>query len=155
MEEPLVGAEEPGAAEPSVSTGPCSLGSGRLTRGFAAASPPTFVASTEWLDNGVPVISVTGELDLATAPALEDSLNAVPEDAAGAVIVDLERCSFIDLRGLRVLLAARERLQRSSRPLALVVRNPNLLRVFSVTRVSALFLIYPSLAAAAAITRRG
>ena len=133
----------------------CAIGLTPVSRRVPHGTPPTFVAATEWLDNGVPVVSVTGELDLATAPALEDALLAVPEDAAGAVIVDLARCSFIDLRGLRVLLAARERLERLNRPLALVVGNPNLLRVFKITRVSALFSIYPSLTAAAEVAGHG
>lgn len=111
-------------------------------------STTTFVVATEWCDSGIPVVSVTGELDLLTAPALEEALLALPDDAAGAVMVDLARCSFIDLRALRVLLAARERLKRSNRPLALVVGDPNLLRVFKITRVDAFFAIYPSLTAA-------
>ena len=135
--------------------GTCALGPGRAVHRVTPGAPPTFVAATEWLDNGVPVVSVTGELDLATAPALEDSLLAVPEDAAGAVIVDLARCSFIDMRGLRVLLAARERLERANRPLALVIGNPNLLRVFKITRVGSLFAIYPSLTAAAEVAGDG
>lgn len=108
----------------------------------------TFVAATDWHESGVPVVSVTGEIDLATAPVLEEALLGVADGTPGAVIVDLTRCDFIDLRGLRVLLAARERLERSDRPLALVAGNPSLLRVFKITRVDDLFEIYPSLAAA-------
>lgn len=108
----------------------------------------TFAVATEWLASGVPVVSVIGELDLATTPTLEDTLLTLPDNAAGAVIVDLARCGFIDLSGLRVLLAARERLERSNRPLALVVDDPSLLRIFQIISVDALFEIYPSLAAA-------
>jgi len=108
----------------------------------------TFVVSTEWLASGVPVVSVIGELDLATTPALEDTLLTLPDNGAEAVIVDLLRCGFTALSGLRVLVAARERLERSNRPLVLVVDNPSMLRVFQITRIDALFEIYPSLAAA-------
>jgi len=107
-----------------------------------------FVVSTEWLASGVPVVSVIGELDLATTPTLEDTLLTLPDNGAEAVIVDLLRCGFIALGGLRVLVAARERLERSNRPLVLVVDNPSMLRVFQITRIDALFEIYPSLAAA-------
>ena len=120
-------------------------------------SPPatTFVAATEWLENGVPVVSVTGDLDLATGSVLEEALLGLAEGAEGAVIVDLTSCDFIDLRGLRVLLAARERLERSNRPLALVVGKPSLLRVFKITRVDDLFEIHPSRAAAVKDSDRG
>ncbi len=97
--------------------------------GPTPAPSATFVVATEWLAGGVPVVSVAGELDLTTASTLEETLLTLPGHAAKAVIVDLARCGFMDLRGLHVLLAARERLERSSRPLVLVCRNPNLLRV--------------------------
>lgn len=113
------------------------------------APTTTFVVATEWLSSGVPVVAVTGELDLTTASTLEETLLSLPDHSAEAVIVDLACCSFIDLRGLHVLLSARERLERSNRPLVLVGRNPNLLRLLRVTRVDSLFEIYPSLTAAA------
>ena len=128
-------------------TGDCVLG--------PSPAATTFVAATEWLDDGVPVVSVMGELDLATAPVLEEALLGLSDGAAGAVIVDLAQCCFIDLRGLRVLLAARERLERADRPLALVVRNSSLLRIFEITRVEGLFEVYPSLAAATTVNGRG
>lgn len=105
----------------------------------------------EWLDD-VPVVSVAGELDLATAPALERTLIPLCDAADGRVVVDLARCSFIDLRGLRVLLAAQELLERSRHPLALVVGQPTR-RVFQITRVESLFEFHPSMTAAAQVHR--
>ena len=122
---------------------------GTCVLGPTPAPSATFVVATEWLAGRVPVVSVTGELDLTTASTLEETLLGLPDHTAKAVIVDLARCGFIDLRGLHVLLVARERLERSNRPLVLVCRNPNVLRVLQVTRVDALFEIYPSLTAAA------
>jgi anti-sigma B factor antagonist len=144
-----LGAGRVAAAGTVPARGTCVLNP-RRRRVTPGSTTTAFVAATEWLDDGTPVVSVMGELDLATAPALEEALLAVPDELAGRVIVDLARCSFMDLRGLHVLLAARERLERSSRPLALVVRDPTLLRVFKITRVDGLFAIYPSLTAAAA-----
>jgi len=149
MEErhPRMGASEVGSAASNGARRGCVLG--------PSSTATSFVADTEWLASGVPVISVTGELDLTTAGVFEEALLALPDHPAGAVIADLARCSFIDLRGLRVLLAARERLERSNRPLALVVGKPSLLRIFKVTRVADLFEIYPSLSAAAQVNGRG
>ncbi len=146
MEQRAVGARKV-ASGGNGATGRCLLG--------PSPAATTFVAATEWLDGGVPVVSVTGELDLATASVLEEALLGLPDGAAEAVIVDLGRCSFIDLQGLRVLLAARERLERANRPLALVVGNPRLLRIFKITRVADRFEIYPSLAAATKVNGRG
>ena len=108
----------------------------------------SFVVATEQLDNGIPVVAVTGELDLATAPALEEPLLAVCDRASGTVAVDLGRCDFIDLRGLHVLLGVQERLERAHRTLMLITGNPSVLRILQVTRVDCLFQIHPSRAAA-------
>ena len=46
--------------------------------------------STETLDEGTYVVSVTGELDLSTGPSLERELAAVLGNDAEVVIVDLK-----------------------------------------------------------------
>lgn len=142
--------ESVGASEPVSARGVCSLSPKRsvLRAPWSAPSTP-FVAATEWLESGMPVVSVIGELDLATAPVLEEALATLAENGEGTVMVDLGRCGFIDLRGLHVLLAARAGLEHSGRLLVLIAGNPDLLRVFNVTRVDGLFAIYPSRTAAA------
>jgi anti-sigma B factor antagonist len=108
-----------------------------------------FVAATAPLDNGTPVVSAMGEIDLATAPELERTLLDVTEAGTGEVIVDLTGCRFLDSRGLRALIATKERLERSDRSLALVLSNPSVMRVFQITGLDELFEIHPSLDAAA------
>lgn len=127
-------------ASPAAPPQPCVLGTGELKT--------TFVVATERLANDVPVVSVTGELDLASAPALEDPLIAACERTDGTVAVDLARCGFIDLRGLHVLLRAQERLALADRTLMLITGNPDVLRILQITRVDGLFEIHPSRAAA-------
>jgi anti-anti-sigma factor len=48
------------------------------------------------------VLSMTGELDMATAPALEEAV----EQAQGgsAIVIDLRELTFIDSMGIKVLL---------------------------------------------------
>ena len=48
---------------------------------------------TEQVTGGVPVVSVVGEIDVATAPALREHLGA-HEKAGVAVVVDLLGVSF-------------------------------------------------------------
>ena len=111
----------------------------------AAAPAHSFVVAVTWLDSGIPVVSVTGELDRATAAALERPLLALCDAPPGAVIVDLTSCAFIDLRGLQVLLTAQERLERSKQPMVLVLAGLSMLKVFRMARVDVLFHICPSL----------
>jgi anti-anti-sigma factor len=59
------------------------------------------------------------------------------------VIVALTGCRFLDSRALGALNAARARLERSERRLALVLANQSVLRIFQITRFDELFEIYP------------
>ena len=107
-----------------------------------------FEAASESLDRRIHVVSVKGEVDLATGPALERELRALPEDGVAAVIVDLTDCGFMDSTGLNVLTRNQRRFQRSGARLAVVSANRNVLRVFGITRLDEVFAIYPSRAAA-------
>lgn len=126
-----------------------SHGSGRSGRVVAPGASQRFVAATDRLDSGAPVVSVIGEVDRTTAPALEQTLLAVAEDGTDELIIDLTGCSFLDTAGLRSLTATRGRLKDSNGRLALVLSNPNVLRIFQLTHHDRLFEIYPSLDAAA------
>jgi anti-sigma B factor antagonist len=55
------------------------------------------------------VITVSGELDLATAAVLADELDAALATDAQLIDLDLSGLTFIALRGLRVVSAARTR----------------------------------------------
>ena len=94
------------------------------------------------------MVSVTGEVDRATAPALAQTLLSVAEDRTGELIVDLTGCSFLNSSGLGALVATRARLERSNRRLALVLSNPSVLRIFQITQCDERFEFYPSLGAA-------
>jgi anti-sigma B factor antagonist len=125
-----------------------SNGQRRFARRGMAGAGRRFVAATEQLDDGTPVVCVLGEVDLATAPELEQALVGVGDDRTGAVIVDLTGCTFLDCSGLRALVATRGRLERSNRRLGLVLPKPGMLRIFQITGLDELFEIYPSLGAA-------
>jgi anti-sigma B factor antagonist len=49
-------------------------------------------------------LSVSGELDLATTPQLEQQARALLADGARSIVIDLADLSFIDSTGLRLLL---------------------------------------------------
>jgi STAS domain len=84
-----------------------SNGLGRSGRRVTPGASQRFVAATEQLETGTPLVSVMGEVDLATERAFEQTLLGVAEDGTGEVIVDLTGCTFLDSRGLGVLLATR------------------------------------------------
>ena len=52
-------------------------------RRVTAGASQRFVAATDELENGTPVVSVMGEVDRATAQALEQTLLEVADDQGG------------------------------------------------------------------------
>lgn len=107
-----------------------------------------FEAASEPLDRGTHVVSVRGEIDLATGPELERALGAVPEDGVESVIVDLSDCSFMDCTGLRLLSRSQRRFDSAGGRVAVVSANRSVLRLFGLTGLDKIFAIYPSRAAA-------
>ena len=75
-------------------------------------SPEAFSVRTERHGDAAVVVP-TGELDLATAPALEAALQSGFDGVAARVVLDLRELEFIDSSGLRTLLTARRITARS------------------------------------------
>lgn len=83
---------------------------------------------------GAAWISPQGELDLATAPTLEEALQATESDADRLpIVLDLRQLSFIDSSGLRVVLAAAKRAEAAGRRLVIIRGANQVDRVLSVT----------------------
>lgn len=70
------------------------------------------------------MIVVSGELDLATSPALEQELKRAEESDAVLLILDLRGLQFIDSTGLSILIKAHQQAEASGRRFA-VVRGPS------------------------------
>ena len=77
-------------------------------------------------------IALEGELDLATAPARAAALRRGVESGA-EITVDLNACSFIDARGIRVLVRSARALDADRRKLRVVGLCGQPERIFSMT----------------------
>ena len=88
-----------------------------------ARGAQAFVAATEHVDGRIPVVSVTGEVDMATAPEFEQTLLGAADSGTEQVIVDLTGCSYFDSTGLKALLATRRHLDPMNRRLSIVCRT--------------------------------
>src|SRR4029077_17086321 len=60
-------------------------------------------------DDGVSVV-VRGEVDMATAPQLRDTLLALVDAGASRIVLDCRGLDFLDSSGIGVLIAVRKRL---------------------------------------------
>ena len=65
-------------------------------------------------------VVVHGELDLATAPLLDEAFADRLSDPGPSVVVDLERCTFMDSSGVRAIVRFGSRAAREGRPVAIV-----------------------------------
>jgi len=81
------------------------------------------------------VLAVSGEVDLATGPALRERLLELADGGARHVVVDLRQVHFMDSVSLGVLVAASRRL-RDAEPagsLRLVCTNEQVIKAFVLT----------------------
>ncbi|HEV2874955.1 MAG TPA: STAS domain-containing protein [Thermoleophilaceae bacterium] len=84
-------------------------------------------------NEGVELLLVEGELDIATAPRLISILNRAVQEALRSLVVDLSHVDFMDSTGLALLINAHRRLTRRSKGFAVVCPPGPLRRVFEIT----------------------
>jgi len=90
----------------------------------------------------VPVVHVSGELDLATVPALREALLSLITADHPFVVVDLTDVSFIDSTALSALTMAHKRLSDQGGEMRLVMTNPVIREVFEITALDDVLSIY-------------
>jgi anti-anti-sigma factor len=86
--------------------------------------------------SGDVVVTLHGEIDLATAQELEDALRQGLEEARRRLVVDLRALQFVDSTGLSVLMRLDRHARDSARQLVVVKGPPEIQRVFDITGVS-------------------
>jgi anti-sigma B factor antagonist len=95
---------------------------------------------------GYSVVSVVGELDVATAPEMRSRLEeSIDASKLPAVVADLLGVTFIDSTALGVLIGALKRSQAAGGEFRIVAAEPRILKVFEITGLTELFSIYPTL----------
>jgi anti-sigma B factor antagonist len=82
------------------------------------------------------VVSVVGELDLASSPALEAELERVSANGASPIIVDLSQLEFMDSTGLSVLVRAHQRAEENGRRFGLINGSQQVQRLLNLTGVA-------------------
>jgi anti-sigma B factor antagonist len=109
-----------------------------------------FEVRTAQLTPSTYVISVTGEIDAFTSPALGQELDWVLGDGGSNAVVDLGDVAFIDSTALRVLLRALPRFSKRGGMLVLVSDDRRVLRTLEITGLDQKFKVESNLAKAVA-----
>ena len=105
---------------------------------------------TERAGSTPPVIAVTGEIDVATAPQLREWLQRVIAQGESTVVLDLLGVTFLDSTALGVLVGALKRCREAGGDLYIVVADPRIMKIFEITGLTNVFTIADSLQAAGA-----
>jgi anti-sigma B factor antagonist len=109
--------------------------------GGAAFDPLDFDVRSEVHDPAT-VVAVRGEVDMNTAPRLEETLLAACDAAPQSLVLDLCEVEFIDSSALRVIILAAERLETSGRRLHVACAAGPIRRLLELTGVAVMVEIH-------------
>ena len=96
------------------------------------------------VDEDTHVVSVTGEIDLFTAPELKAALVEAIDAGRTRVVVDLTGTTFLDSTALGVLIGAVKRLRSRDGVLTIVNTDANIAKTFEITGLDQIFTIRPT-----------
>jgi anti-sigma B factor antagonist len=107
-----------------------------------------FEIRTAQLTPSIYVVSVTGEIDAFTSPALEQELEWVLRDGASNAVVDFGEVAFLDSTALRVLIRALPKFSKRGGKLVLATTDSRVLKTLEITGLDRKFTVEPRLAEA-------
>ncbi|HEX5224312.1 MAG TPA: STAS domain-containing protein [Solirubrobacteraceae bacterium] len=81
------------------------------------------------------ILTVRGEVDIASAPWLDRELRHAEESSPNRIVLDLADLDFIDSSGVCLLMDARRRADSDGRLLALIGVPAHARRLFQITGV--------------------
>lgn len=100
-------------------------------------------------DDGIAVVAVEGEIDLATIPAFEAAIGEALAHKPTALIVDLSGVGFLASAGLQSLVATHESIGKSAE-FAVVADGPAISRPIELTGLDQILSLHPTMAEAIA-----
>ena len=89
------------------------------------------------------VLTCEGDLDVTTSAILRTSIREASPEAG--MIIDLNQVGFIDSTALGVLIGGQKQVQREGRALRLIVTNPTILRILTITGLDEMFTVCATL----------
>jgi anti-sigma B factor antagonist len=79
------------------------------------------------------VVTVHGEIDVATSPTLRERLIDLVNDGATRLVLDLEAVDFLDSTGLGTIVSVLKRVRTHGGDLRLVCTEARIRRLFEIT----------------------
>ena len=107
-----------------------------------------FSVSSERTGAGLGIVSLSGEVDIYTAPQFKECLLELIDTGVDKLVVDLSGVTFIDSTALGVLIGGVRRVRTAGGAMALVVTSRSVERVLSITGLDRVFTIHATREAA-------
>lgn len=101
--------------------------------------------ASERVLNGVRIIAINGELDIATSPEVRELLAEAAKDSERPLVVDLTDCEFIDSTGLATLLHGTKPAQNGESHVALVSRGGEVRKLLELTAIDRTIPVFDTL----------
>jgi anti-sigma B factor antagonist len=105
-----------------------------------------FSVGTRIDNHGSAVVTVAGEVDVATAPRLRSACLEALEGGATELIVDMSRVGFLDAAGLGALVGVLKRARAAGGSVTLAALHPRVRWLFELTDLAERFAICETLA---------
>ena len=113
---------------------------------FGIRPPDAYAIEARETEDGLAVLILEGELDLAASPVLRERLEAAA--AARGAVLDMSEVTFVDSSALRELLRAAHRFAGDGRPFVLAGVRPAVARLLELTQTTGAFTSAATLAQA-------
>jgi len=94
---------------------------------------------------GAWVITIAGELDIATSPKVREILSEAARDRDRPLIIDLSRCDFVDSTGLATLLHGAKPAQNGESNVAVVSVGGEVRKLLELTAIDKTIPVFESL----------
>lgn len=92
--------------------------------------------------DGIPVLDVTGEIDIYTTPQFKEAVSAAIDENKPAIIINMTQVTYMDSSGFGTLLSATKRLRPLEGALYLTGCNESIQRMLQITRLNTIFGVY-------------
>jgi anti-sigma B factor antagonist len=93
------------------------------------------------------ILTLRGRLDAPVAGLVKERLQALIDEGAARVVVNLNGVEFLDSSGLGVLVSTLRRIKEKKGEIKLAGLRPEVRSIFDITRVARLFHICPDVPA--------
>src|SRR6201999_1588311 len=105
---------------------------------------------SERTEQDIPIVSISGDIDLETSPQLRDFLKPKSSAKTPALLLDFSGVNYIDSSGLATLIEYFQAVQGFKGKLALASLSPRVKNVFEIVRLEQIFSLHPDIPTALA-----